>query len=81
MSFNVLGVVTLDGLFGYEHAGWEGSAHDSRLFAAAISEAGFKLAEGWNYLADAGYGQGSHLLVSYRGIRYYLKEKGLAQQR
>ena len=75
MSFNVLGVVTFDGLFGYVYAGWEGSAHDSRVFAAGISEGGFKIPEGWNYLADAGDGQGSNLLVPDRGIRYHRKSR------
>lgn len=81
LSLNVLGAVTFDGLFCYVYAGWEGSANDSRVLKDAMQRGGLKIAEGWNYLADAGYGMGEHLLVPCRGVRYHLREIGIAKQR
>lgn len=54
VTFNVLGGVTLDGLFCYVYAGWEGSAHDQRVFNEALGHRGLRIAEDWYYLSDAG---------------------------
>lgn len=74
LSFNVLGAATFDELFCYVYAGWEGSAHDARVLNAAILE-DFKIAQGWYYLADAGYPLVDHLMVPYKGITYHLQER------
>ncbi|TPX70968.1 hypothetical protein CcCBS67573_g06376 [Chytriomyces confervae] len=66
--------------FQYIHAGWEGSAHDGRVLAHALST-GFKIPDGRWYLADAGYSLTNQVLVPYRGTRYHLKEWGQANER
>jgi hypothetical protein len=70
---NVLGVCNFDMLFQYGHYGWEGSAHDGKVFLDAFNK-GFPWREGQYYLADAGYALRSYCLTPYRGIRYHLKE-------
>jgi hypothetical protein len=74
-SQNVFACVDFDGNFRFVLAGWEGSAHDSRVIRSAISH-GFK-APGPRtyYLADAGYSSMDGLLiVPYPKTRYHLKE-------
>ncbi|XP_039063834.1 uncharacterized protein LOC120208686 [Hibiscus syriacus] len=56
-------------------AGWEGSAHDSRILTDAFARPrGFSIPEGKYYLADAGYGIRNGIISPYRGVRYHLKE-------
>jgi hypothetical protein len=74
LSFNVLGCVTFDELFCYVYAGWEGSAHDGRVLAAAMRD-DMIIPAGYTYLGDAGYPLVDHLLVPYKGVRYHLKEQ------
>ncbi|XP_021776338.1 protein ALP1-like [Chenopodium quinoa] len=58
---NVLAAVDFDLKFTYVLAGWEGSAHDSRVL-------------GKYYLADAGYGDRKGFMSLFRRVRYHLKE-------
>jgi hypothetical protein len=61
--------------FLFVHAGWEGSAHDSKVLRDAVKSRGFRAAEGQYWLADAGYSSYDGLcLVPYQKVRYHLKE-------
>ncbi|KAE8696335.1 hypothetical protein F3Y22_tig00110674pilonHSYRG00020 [Hibiscus syriacus] len=72
---NVLAAITFDLKFTYVLAGWEGSAHDSRVLTNALTRRrGFSIPEGKYYLADAGYGIRNEIISPYRGVRYHLKE-------
>lgn len=75
LTQNVLAVCDFDGNFTYLLAGWEGSAHDGRVLAAARSSDGFHAPEGRYYLGDAGYALAPDVLVPYRGVRYHLLEQ------
>jgi hypothetical protein len=72
--------VSFDLTFQYVLAGWEGTAHDSRVLDDALGK-GFGISEDKYYLADAGYGMSPHFLTPYRGVRYHLKEWAQAGQR
>ena len=80
ISFHVCAVVTHDGLFSYMLVGWEGSAHDMRVFHSAVSR-DLHIPEGRYLLADAGYEGATGLLVPYRGVRYHLQEHGGVDRR
>lgn len=54
-------------------SGWEGSAHDARIYDDALSK-GFIVPQGRFYLGDAGFPLSSQCLVPYRGVRYHLRE-------
>ncbi|KAK9008498.1 hypothetical protein V6N11_075389 [Hibiscus sabdariffa] len=72
---NVLVAITFDLKFAYVLAGWEGSAHDSRVLTDALRRPRrFNIPEGKYYLADAGYGIRNGIISPYRGDRYHLKE-------
>jgi hypothetical protein len=73
-SQNVLAACKFNLQFCYVCPGWEGSAHDSRVLAYAVSH-DFHIPEGKYYLADAGYGLKRGLLTPYRGVRYHLREQ------
>ena len=68
--------VDFDMRFTYVLAGFEGSAHDTRVLnhALNLSTGNLDPPKGKYYLADAGYSNQKHLLVPYRGVRYHLKE-------
>ncbi|KAH1072771.1 hypothetical protein J1N35_025099 [Gossypium stocksii] len=75
MTQNVLAAITFDLEFSYVLAGWEGSAHDSRILSDALSRPrGLRIPEGKYYIADAGYGIRNGYITPYRGVRYHLKE-------
>lgn len=79
-SKNVLMVVDFRGYVMYCLAGWEGSAHDSRVLTDAYGW-GFEVPEGRYLLGDAGYPLTDHVLTPYRGTRYHLSEfRGAARQ-
>jgi hypothetical protein len=59
--------------FSYILAGWEGSAHDGKVYQDALGK-GLAVFAGKYYLADAGYALSKYLLTPYRGVRYHLKE-------
>ncbi|KAH1073136.1 hypothetical protein J1N35_025464 [Gossypium stocksii] len=58
-------------------AGWEGSAHDTRIFLDAIRDPKYKFLHppnGKYYLVDSGYPQIKGYLGPYRGQRYHLPD-------
>jgi hypothetical protein len=68
----VLAACTFDLQFCYVLAGYEGSAHDSRVLAHALElpiESRLIIPDGKYYLADAGYGLRTGILTTYRGVR------------
>lgn len=70
---NVLVVCNFDMTISFCLTGWEGSAHDGRVLADALTK-GLVTAPGKYYLGDAGYALSEHCLTPYRGVRYHLKE-------
>lgn len=79
-SQNCLFACSFDLLFTFTFTGWEGSATDARIWADAVHKS-FQVAEGYYYLADAGFPHCKELLVPYRGVRYHLQEWGSARIR
>ncbi|CAN1845074.1 Putative nuclease HARBI1 [Linum perenne] len=76
-AINILGVCNQNLQFVYYLAGWEGSAHDSRVLRDALSRPnGFRVPTGKYYLCDAGYTNARGFLAPYRGQRYHLQEWG-----
>ncbi|KAL3501304.1 hypothetical protein ACH5RR_035753 [Cinchona calisaya] len=72
---NVLAAISFDLKFSYVLAGWEGSAHDSRVFEYALSRpGGLQVPNDKYYLVDAGYGIHNRFIPPYIGVRYHLKE-------
>ena len=69
-----------DLLFTYYLCGWEGTAHDAKVFRDALQK-GFPNIEGKFWLGDAGFAFTWYCLVPYRGVRYHLKEWARARQR
>ncbi|XP_056688452.1 uncharacterized protein [Spinacia oleracea] len=59
--------------FTYVLAGWEGSAHDSKVLGDALRR-GFKVPQGKYYMADGGYGDRKGFMHPFRQVRYHLKE-------
>ena len=55
LTQNVLGVCTFDLQFSFVYAGWEGSAHDTRVLDDAFVRGEFSVPPGKYYLGDAGY--------------------------
>lgn len=60
--------------FTYMLAGWEGSVNDGFLYSDAVENGGLRIPQGKFYLADAGFGATTGLLVPFRGVRYHLRE-------
>lgn len=77
LAQNVLAAVNFNFEFVYVLAGWEGSAHDTRVFNDATSK-GLKIAKKKYFLADAGYGLRHGLMTPFRGTQYHLKEQANA---
>ena len=73
LTTNVLVAVDFDGRFIYMLSGWEGSAHDWKVYMSAV-EKGFYIPDGKYLLADAGYNNSHGLLTPFRGTRYHLQE-------
>ncbi|XP_062085763.1 protein ALP1-like [Humulus lupulus] len=74
---NVMAICNFDMQFIYAYAGWEGSAHDTRIFYTALrdSTSNFpKPPQGKYYLVDAGYPQITGFLGPYKGQRYHLPQ-------
>ncbi|KNE95432.1 hypothetical protein PSTG_11285 [Puccinia striiformis f. sp. tritici PST-78] len=65
---NVLAVVNFDMEFLYVLAGWEGSAHDSRVICDAFTK-GLSIPDGQYYLADAGYALQKGVITPFRGFK------------
>lgn len=78
MSQNVLAICNFDLEFTYILAGWEGSAHDSRVLEDAVTNGGMQVPHKKYVLADAGYYNTDFTLTPYCGVRYHLKEQAAA---
>ncbi|XP_052177582.1 uncharacterized protein LOC127791642 [Diospyros lotus] len=76
---NILAIVDFNMCFTFAWAGWEGSAHDARIFGEAIhrSDLNFPYPTGEKYyLVDAGYSHTTGYMGPYKGenIRYHLED-------
>ncbi|XP_016672600.1 uncharacterized protein [Gossypium hirsutum] len=74
---NVMAVYDFNMCFTFVMAGWEGSAHDTRIFLDAIRDPKYKFPHppnGKYYLVDFGYPQMKCYLGPYRGQRYHLPD-------
>lgn len=66
-----------DGNFTYLLAGYEGSAHNTKVLNKAMEKKkSLPVPDGCYYLGDAGYSNRTYLMVPYCGTRYHLKEWG-----
>lgn len=74
LTQNVLGAdKRFDMTFSYVLTGWEGTAHDGRLYDAAKIKK-FPRVPGKYFLGDAGFALSSECLTPYRATRYHLRE-------
>ncbi|XP_011015239.1 PREDICTED: uncharacterized protein LOC105118883, partial [Populus euphratica] len=74
---NIMAACSFDMQFMFVWAGWEGSAHDTRIFLEAIDNNNIKFPkppEGKYYLVDAGYPNEYGYLGPYKGERYHFQE-------
>ncbi|KAJ9565357.1 hypothetical protein OSB04_001323 [Centaurea solstitialis] len=73
-TFNVMAVCDFDMCFTFVSVGWEGSAHDTRVFIHAIETPSMnfpKPPEGKYYTVDKGYPDRKGYLAPYSRIRYH----------
>ncbi|KAL4587897.1 hypothetical protein LXL04_000773 [Taraxacum kok-saghyz] len=73
-TFNVMATCDFDMCFTFASVGWEGSAHDTRVFLHAINTPSMnfpKPPEGKYYLVDKGYPDRNRYMVPYSKIRYH----------
>jgi hypothetical protein len=73
LSMNIFLACDFDMMFVFCLSGWEGSAHDARVYED-VQHKGFVVPAGKYYLGDAGYPLSATCLVPYRGVRYHLRE-------
>ncbi|KAL0006046.1 hypothetical protein SO802_013607 [Lithocarpus litseifolius] len=76
-SFNVMAACDFDLLFTFVITGWEGAAHDTRIFSDAIHRQSVNFPKpppGKYYLVDAGYPLRKGYLPPYKGQRYHLSD-------
>lgn len=74
ISQNIMVAVDHDMKFTFVHTGWEGSAHDGRMFADAVTNPrhGFDYSpQDAYYLVDAGYANQPSFLAPYKGKIYH----------
>ncbi|KAH7846085.1 hypothetical protein Vadar_009552 [Vaccinium darrowii] len=74
---NVMAVCSFDMKFTYVYPGWEGSAHNGRVFNAAVSNPANNFPYppiNKYYVVDAGYTNMLGYLAPYRGRRYHKDE-------
>ncbi|CAN6716358.1 unnamed protein product [Malus baccata var. baccata] len=72
---NVMAACNFDMQFIFACAGWEGIAHDTRIFLSVLRNGALnflKPPNGKYYLVDAGYPQMSSYLGPYKGERYHI---------
>ncbi|KAK9273295.1 hypothetical protein L1049_018102 [Liquidambar formosana] len=72
---NIMAVCGFDMRFTFVWLGWEGTAHDTRIFLAALSNPDLKFPKPPGekyYLVDAGYPNMKGFLAPYKGKRYHL---------
>ncbi|XP_024636687.1 protein ALP1-like isoform X1 [Medicago truncatula] len=73
-TFNVMACCDFDMCFTFISVGWEGSAHDTRVFLHAINTPALnfpKPPDGRYYLVDKGYPDKEGYMVPYPRIRYH----------
>ncbi|KAI8550640.1 hypothetical protein RHMOL_Rhmol01G0214800 [Rhododendron molle] len=71
---NVMAVCSFDMKFTFVYPGWEGSAHDGRVFLAAVANPAYNFPHpplGKYYVVDSGYTNMPGYLAPYRGKRYH----------
>jgi hypothetical protein len=73
VSQNMLAVCNFNMEFTYVMPGWEGSAHDGRIWDAARTGT-LKIPEGKWLLGDAGFPLSNSCLIPYQGTKYHLKD-------
>ncbi|XP_022843633.1 uncharacterized protein LOC111367135 isoform X3 [Olea europaea var. sylvestris] len=74
---NIMVVCTFDMLFTFVWPGWEGTAHDTRIFLEALQSIDLKFPKPLDdkyYLVDAGYPNMKCYLALYKGERYHLPD-------
>ncbi|XP_058197654.1 uncharacterized protein LOC131313382 isoform X1 [Rhododendron vialii] len=74
---NVMAACSFDMKFTFVLPGWEGSAHDGRVFQSAVTTPGYNFPHpplNKYYLVDAGYTNMPGYLAPYRGRRYHRDE-------
>ncbi|KAH1113475.1 hypothetical protein J1N35_006853 [Gossypium stocksii] len=74
---NIMAVCDFNMCFIFAFPGWEGTAHDSRIFLQALRKQQLKFPHpppGKYYLVDSGYPQMAGFLGPYRGERYHLPD-------
>ncbi|KAL3614680.1 hypothetical protein CASFOL_041437 [Castilleja foliolosa] len=77
LSQNVLLACNFDQEFIFVYPGWEGSAADSRVLRAALSDPDQnfpQVPQGKYYLVDSGYDNMEGFIAPYEGVRYHLDE-------
>ncbi|XP_042939406.1 protein ALP1-like [Carya illinoinensis] len=78
VSQNVLAACDFDMRFTYIYAGWEGTAHDARIFMDALTRPGINFPwppEGYYYLVDSAYPCTQGFLPPYPRVRYHRSER------
>ncbi|KAI8559019.1 hypothetical protein RHMOL_Rhmol04G0141800 [Rhododendron molle] len=71
---NVMAVCSFDMKFTFVYPGWEGSAHDGRVFLAAVANPAYNFPHpplGKYYVVDSGYTNMPGYLAPYRDNRYH----------
>lgn len=74
---NVLCICSFDMKYTFVYAGWEGSANDCRVLAAALETPHLEFPRpppGKYYVMDSGYAATPGFLTPFRGDRYHLNE-------
>ena len=75
VSQNVLAVANFDLTYSYALFGWEGSAHDARVYDDARTKGLPNILDRY-YLGDAVYRLSKCLLTTYGGVRYHVEFAG-----
>jgi hypothetical protein len=76
-SQNVLAVCNFNMEFTFVMPGWEGSAHDGRLWDAARVKS-LRIPKGKWLLGDAGFPLSNSCLIPYQATKYHLKDWDVA---
>jgi hypothetical protein len=79
LAMNCLLAFDFDGRVIYCNSGWEGSAHDWRVYEWC-RERDLVIPPGKYFLGDAGFNPRAHCMIPYEGVRYHLKEWELGRR-
>lgn len=74
-TMNVFAACDFDLNFISVFAGFEGSAHDSRVLSHARTNGNFKMPPNTYLLGDAGYALAKDVLTPHRSVKYHSWEK------